>query len=169
MSVNRILQQLTGAAATLGETMTFDEAHIAIKKGDVISLRHALDAGMVSDLSNQFSWTLLMLAAIEGNSAVAELLIARGADSNRTNDFGDTALSLAACGGHAQFVKILLAHGASVECRPHGTAWKTGCGFRQGCRTIRFNLFWTSSLVASRSWCNRDVTTTTRKSLLLTP
>jgi len=32
--------------------MTFDEAHTAIKKGDMISLRHALDAGMTPDLSN---------------------------------------------------------------------------------------------------------------------
>jgi hypothetical protein len=44
--------------------MTFDEAQTAIKRGDIISLRHALDAGMTPDLSNQLSWTLLMLAAI---------------------------------------------------------------------------------------------------------
>jgi ankyrin repeat protein len=101
--------------------MTFDEAQTFIKKGDVISLRQALDAGMLPDLSNQFSWTVLMLTAIEGNTTIAELLIERGADKNKANDFGDTALSLAACGGHAQLVKVLLNHGASAECRPHGT------------------------------------------------
>ena len=93
--------------------MTFEEAHIAIKKGDVISLRHALDSGMTPDLSNQFSWTLLMLAAIEGNTAVADLLVSRGADVNRANKFSDTPLSLARAGKHPQFVKILLSYGAS--------------------------------------------------------
>jgi ankyrin repeat protein len=98
--------------------MTFDEAHAAIKKGDVISLRQALDGGLAPNLSNQFSWTLLMLAAIEGNTAVAELLISRGADVNRANKFGNTALSLAANGKHSRFMKLLLSHGASQNSPP---------------------------------------------------
>ncbi len=123
MSVDGLFQRSSARAARLDflrRRMTFDEAHRLIKKGDVVSLRHELDAGMIPDLSNQFSWTLLMLTAIEGGSAIAELLISRGADTNKTNDFGDTALSLAACGGHAQLVRLLLDHGASGECRPHG-------------------------------------------------
>ncbi len=101
--------------------MTFDNAHKLIKKGDVLALRRELDSGVSPDLSNQFSWTLLMLAAIEGNTTMGELLVSRGANVNRTNSFGETALSLAAHGGHVPFIHLLLTNGASKDCQPHGT------------------------------------------------
>jgi ankyrin repeat protein len=104
--------------------MTFDEAHRLIKKADIVSLRHELDEGASPNSANRFSWTLLMLAAIEGNAPIGELLISRGAALNRTNDFGETALSLAAHGGHASFIRLLLANGASTDCRPHGNSLK---------------------------------------------
>jgi ankyrin repeat protein len=105
--------------AAARRTMTFDEAHKLIKKGDLVSLRHELDGGLSPNLSNQFSWTLLMLTAIEGNTKIGELLISRGASLDRVNDSGETALSLAAHGGHIPFIRVLLASGASRECRPH--------------------------------------------------
>jgi len=61
-----------------------------------------------------------MLSAIEGNTGIGELLVARGARVDAINDFGDTALSLAAHKGHASFARWLLALGASTQCRPHG-------------------------------------------------
>ena len=100
--------------------MTFDEAHRLIKKGDLVSLRRELAAGTSADLVNQFSWTLLMLAALEGNTTIGEFLISEGATIDKTNDFGETALSLAAHAGHVGFISVLLAHGASTHCRPHG-------------------------------------------------
>ena len=100
--------------------ITFDEVHGLIKKGDLVSLRHELDRGLNANLSNRFSWTLLMLAALEGNTTIGELLISRRAPHDTTNDFGETALSLAAHHGHVPFVRILLANGASRDCRPHG-------------------------------------------------
>jgi ankyrin repeat protein len=102
------------------EISKFDALHKLIKKGDVISLRRELDAGAPSNLSNRFSWTLLMLAAIEGNTPIGELLLSRGADINAVNDFGETALSLAAHGGHIQFIRTLLTHGSAIDCQPHG-------------------------------------------------
>lgn len=98
---------------------TFDALQKLIKKGDVISLRRALDAGASPSLSNQFAWTLLMLAALEGNLRIGELLISQGADRNAANKFGDTALSLSAHRGHVRFIKLLLGHGASIDCLPN--------------------------------------------------
>lgn len=107
--------------------MTFDECHHTIKKGNIVELRLAIELGRVDpNLSNRFSWTLLMLAALEGNTAVARLLLERGAAVDAVNDFGETALSLAAHKGHLPLVRMLLEHGASPEARPHGTnlrAW----------------------------------------------
>jgi ankyrin repeat protein len=119
--------------------MNFDEAHRLIKKGDVVALRHGLDVGLSPNLSNQVSWSLLMLAALKGNTSIGELLISKGAAINTTNDFGETAISLAAHHGHVSFIQILLASGASAECRPHGHTledWlKTASGLsqRKGC------------------------------------
>lgn len=112
--------------------MTFDDAHGLIKRGDILSLRHELDGGASPDLSNRFSWTLLMMAAIEGNIPIGELLISRGAALNKTNDFGETALSLAAHGGHASFIRLLLANGASTDCRPHGHSLKNWVSIASG-------------------------------------
>ena len=53
-----------------------------------------------------------MLAAIEGNRAVAELLLERGADVNSANNVGETALSLAAHNGHVSLVRLLKDSGA---------------------------------------------------------
>jgi ankyrin repeat protein len=100
--------------------MTFKQVHRLIKNGELLSLRSELDGGLSPSLSNKFSWTLLMLAAIEGNTAIGKLLISRGAELDAKNKFGETALSLAAHGGHTSFIQLLLANGASPNCQPHG-------------------------------------------------
>ncbi len=100
--------------------MTFDEAHRCIKRGDVVSLRHELDNGLDPNLANRFRWTLLMLAALKGNTRIGKLLFAKGARINATNDFDENALSLAAHSGHVNFARWLLSVGASTDCRPHG-------------------------------------------------
>jgi len=101
--------------------MTFDECHRLIKKGDVVSLRNGLDRDELNpNLSNPFAWTLLMLAALEGNTSIGRLLISRGAGIDAANDFGETPLSLAAHKGHISFVRMLMASGASADVHPHG-------------------------------------------------
>jgi ankyrin repeat protein len=102
--------------------MTFDAVHKAIKKGDLIFLRRELDGGLSPNCSNRFSWSLLMLAAMEGNTKIGELLISRCANVDAVNDFGETALSLAAHSGHIPFIRMLLAKEASTVCHPHGSS-----------------------------------------------
>ncbi|MGC2286029.1 MAG: ankyrin repeat domain-containing protein [Candidatus Acidiferrum sp.] len=98
--------------------MTFDEASKLIKKGDIIRLRKELQDGLSPNMENQYSWTLLMIAALVGNTSIGSLLIESGAELDRRNKFHETALSLAAHSGHSSFVGLLLTGGASLECHP---------------------------------------------------
>jgi ankyrin repeat protein len=102
--------------------MTFNEAGKIIKKGDIVRLRTELEAGLSPNLCNQYSWTLLMIAAMEGDTSIGRLLIEKGADLDRRNNHRDTALSLAAHTGHPSFVRLLLESGASLECYPFGNS-----------------------------------------------
>ncbi len=103
--------------------MNFDEASKLIKKGDIIRLREQLQDGLSANLTNQYEWTLLMVTALEGDTAIGSLLIEHGADLDRRSNFQDTALSLAAHAGHPSFVGLLLSRGASLECHPFGNTF----------------------------------------------
>jgi ankyrin repeat protein len=98
----------------------FDELHRVIKHGDVVALRHSLDAGFDPNTRNPFGWTLLMLAASESNGALCRLLLERGADINAVNQFGGSALASAALAGSHSVVALLLRAGASPHAKPHG-------------------------------------------------
>jgi ankyrin repeat protein len=102
----------------------FDEISKAIKKGDVVQIRHELESGLDADLTNQYGWTLLMLAALEGNTAVGRELIRHGARLERRNNFGATALSLATETGHPGFVELLLQSGATLDGHPFGSSFE---------------------------------------------
>jgi len=103
--------------------MNFDESCKLIKKGDIIRLRQELREGLSPNLANQASWTLLMIAALEGNTSMGSLLIENGAELDKRNKFHETALSLAAHSGHPSFVELLLTSGASLECHPFGNTF----------------------------------------------
>ncbi|HEX3857289.1 MAG TPA: ankyrin repeat domain-containing protein [Verrucomicrobiae bacterium] len=98
----------------------FDKLHRRIKNGDLLELHREVDGGLDPNLQNRFGWTLLMLAALEGNTKIGTFLIDRGASVTMLNNFGDSALSLAAHEGHIPFLKLLKSHGASGDIRPHG-------------------------------------------------
>jgi uncharacterized protein (TIGR01370 family) len=61
--------------------------------------------------------TALHRAAERGDQALAELLIAQGADVNGTNEAGVTALHRAAGSGYWQVAELLIAQGAEVNAR----------------------------------------------------
>ena len=105
--------------------MTFEAAHKAIKRGDAEALQSALANGLDPNLSNKNGATLLMLAAIKGNTQIGRLLVAAGADLDRRDKWRGTALSDAVLAGSTGFVKLLLAKGASLDCHPHGNSLDT--------------------------------------------
>jgi ankyrin repeat protein len=100
--------------------MTYDQAHRAIRRGQIGILANAIPSAISVNAANRRGWTLLMLAAIEGNRKIGALLIARGADVAALDSCGESALSLAAFEGHLPFVKLLKSNGASGDVHPYG-------------------------------------------------
>jgi ankyrin repeat protein len=73
-----------------------------------------------------YDWTPLMVAAGEGQRAVVDLLIDRGAALNATNSMGQTPLHFAAASFCAtreaeglEIIRLLVARGASVTSKDH--------------------------------------------------
>lgn len=104
---------LAGAAgAALPDPVAFG---VAVEAGDFRSATQWLDEGLDPDFQADRIGTGLMIAAWEGNIAMMELFLARGADIHRVNRFGEQALQLAAWKGHADAVRWLLDRGAAAS------------------------------------------------------
>jgi hypothetical protein len=93
-----------------------------IELGDLRQAQAWLDAGLDPDFEGSLIGTGLMIGAWEGNIALMELFLARGASIDRTNRFGETALMLAAWKNRLDAVRWLLAHGARPD-PPQERAW----------------------------------------------
>jgi ankyrin repeat protein len=70
--------------------VTFDQVHRSIKQDNAIDFRKALDAGLNSNLTNRFGWSLLMLVAIQGNLSIRQELVTRGTKIECVNQFAET-------------------------------------------------------------------------------
>ncbi len=90
--------------------MTYRGAQNLIKRGDEPALRAALDAGLDPNLVNQNGWSLLMLAAVEGDIPLGRLLIEKGANLVAINLKGETPESIAQHRGYDLFVAMLKEH-----------------------------------------------------------
>jgi uncharacterized protein len=88
---------------------------VAIEAGDIRSVRAWLDAGLEPDFLGDRIGTGLMIAAWEGNIAMMELFVSRGADVNRTNSHQEQALMFAAWKGRADAVRWLMDRGAKIN------------------------------------------------------
>ena len=86
-----------------------------IELGDLGVARRWLDEGLDPNLEADRVGTGLMIGAWEGNIAMMELFLSRGADIHRTNRHGEQALQLAAWRGQIDAVRWLLEHGADVN------------------------------------------------------
>ena len=62
-----------------------------------------------------FEYTALVVAGCFGSTAIAELLLERGADVNKCDGSGWSALTHAAYRGHTDTVQMLLDRGADVN------------------------------------------------------
>jgi ankyrin repeat protein len=108
---NEIVQMLVERGAPVS---VFEAAAI----GDARRVRQMLDDQPELILSfSHDGWTLLHLAAHFGQLAVAELLLARGAevDVRSTNALANTPLHAALAGGHPAMARRLVDQGANVK------------------------------------------------------
>jgi ankyrin repeat protein len=90
------------------------------RKGDNETVKRFLDAGMDANLldkrDDELS-TVLMVAAMAGQTETAKILIAKGAAVNTKTKKGRTALTWASWRGMTDTVRTLLASGAEINSR----------------------------------------------------
>jgi ankyrin repeat protein len=92
----------------------------AARRGDNETVKRFLDGGMdvnLLDKRDEELSTILMVAAMAGQTEAAKILIARGAALDTKTKKGRTALTWAAWRGMTDTVKALLASGAEVNTR----------------------------------------------------
>lgn len=89
-----------------------------IEEGDIARAKAWLDLGLSPEFLADRIGTGLMIAAWQGNLAMMELFVARGADVNRTNALGEDALMHASLRGRQEAAQWLLERGAKPERGP---------------------------------------------------
>ena len=112
---------LVGCATTQQPEPTTAKApdisiHDAAGDGNIEAVKQHIAAGTDVDAKTSGE-TPLHWAARFGQSQVAELLIAEGADVNAKNVVGQTPLHLAAGASHQEIIELLIAEGAEVNAK----------------------------------------------------
>ena len=81
--------------------------HAAVAGGKLEIVKTVLDAGADANAQQQAGFRPIHEAGVKANRALAELLLAHGADPSLPNDAGVTAIDLAREKGHAEFADWL--------------------------------------------------------------
>ncbi len=89
----------------------------AVAKDNLVQIQPHVSSGTDVDVRDDALQAQLHQAALDGQSDVAELLIAKGADINARDNEGITALHRAAEKHHTDVVELLLAKGADVNAK----------------------------------------------------
>ncbi len=97
------------------ENRDVDPIWIAVRKGDLGSVRKRLESGVKIDLRDTSGNTPLAIAALLGRDEIVEFLISKGAEVNLTNNEGQTALHSAAFLGQVGCVELLIEHKANLN------------------------------------------------------
>jgi len=92
-----------------------DELFDAVAAGDHATVEQALAKGADVDSRARDQATLLIIAALDNQSEIAELLLSKGADIMARNSGGFTPLHAAAFSGSLPIAKLLVAKGAVLE------------------------------------------------------
>lgn len=87
---------------------------LLIRDGEIAPITELLDTGVDVNAQLIGGWTPLMVAALENQAEIVELLLARGAKVNLKNSKGLTAETIADRKGHLRIVELLRSHGADA-------------------------------------------------------
>lgn len=94
---------------------------LTVEQGDIDTVTRWLEAGLSPDFMGNSIGTGLMIAAWNGNIAMMDLFLKKGAHIEQTNRYDETSLLLASWRGHLDAVRWLLDHGAQAT--RSGTRW----------------------------------------------
>jgi Raf kinase inhibitor-like YbhB/YbcL family protein len=111
-----LLCVLTGVTAA-AQTESLSDAVLYGRANDV---RRLIAGGASVDEMDATGMTPLMVAASQGETAIARLLIGAKADVNAASQDGSTALMRAASANRLDVMKLLMASGASVNAKTSG-------------------------------------------------
>lgn len=101
----------------------------AVSKGNIEEVQAALKNGTNVNTTDEKKRSLLLLATINKDLAMAQLLVSNGADVNQQDDIQDSPFLYAGAEGQVELLKLYLANGAKFDVfnRYRGSALIPAC------------------------------------------